>query len=57
PDPRRVQVTRDLGGFWRTSYFDVKKEMKGRYPRHDWPDDPLRAAPSRGTSRTRKRPT
>ncbi|MDH4130271.1 MAG: ATP-dependent helicase HrpB [Gemmatimonadota bacterium] len=57
PARRPVQVTRDLGGFWRTSYFDVKKEMKGRYPRHDWPDDPLRAAPSRGTSRTRKRPT
>ncbi len=47
PAGRPVQVTRDLAGFWRTSYFDVRKEMKGRYPRHHWPDDPLHAEPSR----------
>jgi ATP-dependent helicase HrpB len=47
PAHRPVQVTRDLAGFWRTSYFDVKKEMKGRYPRHVWPDDPLSATPTR----------
>jgi len=47
PAQRPVQVTRDLAGFWRTSYFDVKKEMKGRYPRHYWPDDPLVAEPTR----------
>lgn len=39
PARRPVQVTRDLAGFWRTSYQDVRKEMKGRYPKHDWPED------------------
>jgi ATP-dependent helicase HrpB len=47
PAGRPVQVTRDLAGFWRTSYFDVRKDLKGRYPRHDWPDDPLEAEPTK----------
>lgn len=52
PAGRPVQVTRDLAGFWRTTYFEVRKDLKGRYPRHDWPDDPLEAEP---TSRARRK--
>jgi ATP-dependent helicase HrpB len=46
-----VQVTRDLASFWRGGYAQVRKELKGRYPRHDWPQDPLTAQPSRGVRR------
>jgi ATP-dependent helicase HrpB len=49
PARRPVQVTRDLRGFWATSYFAVKKELKGRYPKHVWPDDPLAATATRFT--------
>jgi len=51
PANRPVQVTRDLAGFWRQSYFDVRKELRGRYPKHEWPDDPLRALPTRRAKR------
>jgi ATP-dependent helicase HrpB len=47
PAHRPVQVTRDLAGFWRGSYFEVRKDLRGRYPRHPWPDDPLTAPPTR----------
>jgi len=48
PARRPIQVTADLPGFWRGSYQEVKTQMKGRYPKHAWPDNPLGAAPSRG---------
>jgi ATP-dependent helicase HrpB len=49
PAQRPLQVTQDLAGFWRTSYHEVKKDMKGRYPKHPWPDDPLQATATRFT--------
>ncbi len=52
PARRPVQVTRDLAGFWRTGYFDVRKDLRGRYPKHHWPDDPLAAE---ATSRAKRR--
>jgi ATP-dependent helicase HrpB len=51
PAQRPVQVTRDLGGFWRGSYADVRKDMRGRYPKHYWPENPLEAEPTRGVRR------
>jgi ATP-dependent helicase HrpB len=47
PAHRPVQVTRDLAGFWRSSYFEVRKDLRGRYPKHPWPEDPLSATPTR----------
>ncbi|HEC15814.1 MAG TPA: ATP-dependent helicase HrpB [Sedimenticola sp.] len=52
PARRPIQVTRDLRGFWERTYAEVKKELKGRYPKHYWPDDPWSAEP---TSRVRPR--
>jgi ATP-dependent helicase HrpB len=47
PAQRPVQLTRDLASFWEKGYHDVKKELKGRYPKHYWPDDPFQAEPTR----------
>jgi ATP-dependent helicase HrpB len=52
PNGRPVQTTRDLRSFWNTTYADVRKELRGRYPRHPWPEDPWSATP---TARTTKR--
>lgn len=54
PAHRPIQITRDLPGFWRGSWAAVKAEMKGRYPKHLWPDDPARATP---TTRAKPRGT
>ena len=47
PAHRPVQMTRDLPGFWRGSYKDVRTDLRGRYPKHPWPDDPLTAPATR----------
>ena len=47
PAHRPLQVTRDLASFWRNAYVEVRKDMRGRYPRHYWPENPLEAEPTR----------
>jgi len=47
PAYRPVQVTRDLASFWKKAYFEVRKDLRARYPKHAWPEDPLRAEPTR----------
>ena len=49
PAHRPVQITKDLAGFWREGYQLVRKDMRGRYPKHYWPEDPFSAAPTRRT--------
>jgi len=49
PARRPVQITQDLKGFWNVSYQEVKKDLKGRYPKHPWPEDPWNAVPTRKT--------
>jgi ATP-dependent helicase HrpB len=54
PARRPVQLTRDLPAFWRGSWADVRKDMRGRYPKHPWPEDPTQAPP---TTRAKPRGT
>jgi ATP-dependent helicase HrpB len=54
PAQRPVQVTRDLESFWRGTYSEVRKDLRGRYPKHYWPENPLEAQPTRGTRRPRQ---
>lgn len=49
PAQRPVQVTQDLASFWREGYFEVRKDLRGRYPKHPWPEDPLAAEATRRT--------
>lgn len=55
PAQRPVQVTRDLASFWRGSYAEVRKDMRGRYPKHYWPENPLEAQPKRSGGNPKKR--
>jgi ATP-dependent helicase HrpB len=51
PAHRPLQITGDLAAFWQGAYREVQKEMKGRYPKHVWPDDPANTAPTRRTKK------
>ncbi|MBT8411064.1 MAG: ATP-dependent helicase HrpB, partial [Octadecabacter sp.] len=46
PGQKPIQTTKDVPGFWASSYADVRKDMRGRYPRHPWPEDPTQADPT-----------
>ena len=51
PAQRPVAITKDLPGFWAGGYSDMRKDMRGRYPRHDWPEDPANASPPKPRER------
>jgi len=51
PGFKPVQLTKDLKSFWSSTYFEVRKELKRRYPKHYWPDNPLEEDPTRGIKR------
>jgi ATP-dependent helicase HrpB len=54
PARRPMQITTDLAAFWQGGYHEVKRELKGRYSKHHWPDDPLQASPTAGARRRHK---
>jgi len=56
PARRPVQVTRDLASFWANAYFDVRKDLRGRYPKHHWPENPLDAEPTARAKRRHPKP-
>ena len=56
PNGRPQQVTDDLSSFWATTYAQVRKDLRRRYPKHAWPEDPLTANPLRGLPRRRRGP-
>jgi ATP-dependent helicase HrpB len=53
PNQRPMQTTSDLASFWRTTYAQVRAELRGRYPRHPWPEDPTTAVPTSRATRRR----
>ncbi|MFC6617330.1 ATP-dependent helicase C-terminal domain-containing protein [Deinococcus radiophilus] len=55
PARRPVQVTQGLRSFWQHGYFEVRKDLRGRYPKHPWPDDPASHAPTAKTKRALER--
>jgi ATP-dependent helicase HrpB len=57
PNARPVQTTQDLKSFWQRTYPEVRKELRGRYPRHPWPDDPWNATPTHRTTRDQEKKT
>ena len=56
PAHRPIQTTSDLPKFWESSYADVRKDMRGRYPKHHWPEDPANAVPTSSAKRKNKNP-
>jgi ATP-dependent helicase HrpB len=57
PGGKPLQVTSDLGGFWKGSWQEARKALKGRYPKHEWPEDPANASPSRSGIKKKQNPT